>query len=400
VVRVTEWSVRSATEDDQAAIARLEATCFGAYLDPESRRPWQVMVADGGSVVVCDGSEIIGMACYLDLEMTVPGGAVVPTAGLSGVAVAPTHRRRGVLRAMYHELHDRIARAGYPIAALTASEGGIYGRFGYGPATIERGLSVQRRFAQFHPKAPDGGQVRLVRPGDHREQLIDIYERWRHLTPGGLARPDTLWDDLLADREGDRDGGTAWFGLLHPDGCALYRVRHGDTMVARVEALTAVTPQAHAALWRTLLGLDLMEQVQIDTHPADPLPYLLIDSRQARTTSAVDALWLRLMDVPAALQARRYLADLSVVMNVRDGFRSDGGCFALEVQDGKARCVPTDAQADLELDLDVLSSIYLGVHNVLDLAAADRIRSRDRSLLVQADLAFRSDVPAELGFHF
>lgn len=358
------------------------------------------MVADGGSVVVCDGSEIVGMACYLDLEMTVPGGAVVPTAGLSAVAVAPTHRRRGVLRAMYDELHDRIAGADYPIAALTASEGGIYGRFGYGPATIERSISVQRRFAQFHPDAPDDGQVRLVRPGDHRDQLVDIYERWRHLTPGGLACPDALWDDLLADRESDRDGGTAWFGLLHPDGCALYRVRHGETMVARVEEFTAVTPQAHAALWRALLGLDLMEQVQLDTCPSDPLPYLLTDSRQVRTTSQVDSLWLRIMDVPAALEARRYLADLSVVVGISDHFRSDGGCFALDVQGGQARCVPTEAPADLEFDLDVLGSIYFGVHTVLDLAAANRIRARNRGLLVQADLAFRSDVPAEIGFHF
>lgn len=351
-------------------------------------------------MVVYDDTELVGMARYIDLEMTVPGGAVLPTAGLSAVAVAPTHRRRGLLRAMYDELHDRISQAGYPMAALTASEGGIYGRFGYGPATIERTLSVQRRFAHFHPDAPDVGGVRLVRPGEHRDQLEEIYERWRHLTPGGLARPSVLWDDLLADRETSRDGGTAWFAFLHTDGYAVYRVRHGEAMVARVEALTAVTPQAHAALWRALLGLDLMEQVQIDTYPSDPLPYLLVDSRQVRTTSQEDSLWLRIMDVPAALEARRYPADLSVVLEIGDDFRSDGGRFVVHVRDGVAHCAPTDAPADLEFDLDVLGSIYLGVHTVLELAAANRIRCPDRHKLVQADLAFRSDVPAELGFGF
>jgi predicted acetyltransferase len=397
---VSQWTVRSATEDDQTAMLRLAATGFGAFNDPESRPPWRVMAADGGSVVVSEDGDIVGMARYLDMRLTVPGGAVLPAGGVSAVVVAPTHRRRGLLRAMYVELHDRIAWAGYPIAALTASEGGIYGRFGYGPATGERSLSVHRRFAQFHPDVPDGGGVRLVRPGDHREQILDIYERWRRATPGGLACPDVLWDDVLADRDTDRGGGTAWFGFLHADGCALYRVRHGETMVAKVEAMFTVTPGAHAALWRALLGLDLMDQVQIDTHPADPLPYLLVDARQVRTTLEVDALWLRIMDVPAALEARNYLADLRVVIEVGDEFRSDGGCFALQVRDGVAQCRPTDAPADMELDLDVLGSIYLGSHTVLDLAAANRIRCHDRQLLVQADLAFRSAVPARLGFHF
>lgn len=397
---VSQWSVRSPTKGDQPAMSRLAATCFGQYTEPESQPPWRAMAADNGWVVVDDGSEIVGMACYLDLALTVPGGAVVPTAGVSAVAVAPTHRRRGLLRAMYSELHERVAGRQYPIAALTASEGGIYGRFGYGPATSERGLSVQRRFARFHTDAFDDGQVRLVSPAEHRDQLIDIYERWRQITPGGLACPEVLWDDLLADREGDRGGGTAWFALLHPDGCALYRVRHGETMVARVEALTAVTPAAHAALWRTLLGLDLIEQIQIDTYPADPLPYLLVDSRQVRTTSQVDALWLRIMDVPAALEARCYLADLDVVLDVGDGFRSDGGRFALKVRDGAARCTPTDAPADITMDLDVLGNIYLGSNSVLELLAANRIRCHDNELALRVDAAFRSAVPAELGFHF
>jgi predicted acetyltransferase len=149
-----------------------------------------------------------------------------------------------------------------------------------------------------------------------------------------------------------------------------------------------------------LLGLDLVDEVRVDTHPADPLPYLLMDSRQVRTTSMVDALWLRIMDVPAALQARTYVADLDVVLEIGDGFRSDGGRFALSVRDGSARCVPSDAEADLVMDSDVLGSLYLGVHSALDLAAAQRIRYRDRNALIQVDLAFRSAVPAELGFHF
>ncbi len=358
------------------------------------------MVADDGGVVVCDGTDIVGMAIYLDLRLTVPGGTVLPVAGLSWVAVAPTHRRRGLLRAMYTELHQRIADAKYPIAALTASEGGIYGRFGYGPATIEQELAVERRFAQFHADVPDPGGVRLVKPAEHRDEFAAIYERWRLETPGGLIRPQALWDDLLADRDNTRGGGSEWFALLHPDGYALYRVHGEDPMTVRVHEVTAATADGHAAIWRALIGLDLMDKIVIGTHPGDPLPYLLTDPRRARTISYGDDLWLRIMDVPAALAARRYQADLSAVIEVSDRFRSDGGRFVLEVRDGRAHCVPTDAPGEVAMDIDVLGSLYLGAHRASAFAAANRLRANDSVLIHQIDAAFVSDVPAELGFGF
>ena len=128
-----------------------------------------------------------------------PGGAVLPMAGVSGVAVSPTHRRRGVLRAMFAELHGRMGD--YPIAGLQASEAGIYGRFGYGPAMVEHKLTVDRREARFFADVPDPGGVRIVEAAAHREQLADIYERWRLQTPGGLNSPRQMWDEVLADRE-------------------------------------------------------------------------------------------------------------------------------------------------------------------------------------------------------
>lgn len=396
----TALEIRSATDADWPAISLLDATSFGRFGHPESLTAWRSLMPTDGTVLACDGRDIVGMAHYLDLRLTVPGGAVLPVAGVTIVAVAPTHRRRGVLRAMYTELHHRIAQARYPIAGLTASEGGIYGRFGYGPATVVQELSVDRRFTRFRDDAPDPGGVRLVRPSEHRDDFAGIYERWRARTPGGLVRPQALWDELLADRENVRGGGTELFAFLHPDAYALYRVHGDDPMTVRVWEITAATADAHIAMWRALLGLDLMEKVVYGTHPADPLPYVLTDPRLARTTEFADDLWLRIMDIPTALEARTYQSELSAVLEVSDGFRSDGGRFAVQIRDGRARCTPTDAPADVQMELDVLGSLYLGAHRASSFAAANRLHSKDSDLTRRIDAAFVSDVPAELGFGF
>ena len=396
----TSLEIRSATDADWPAIALLDATSFGRFGHPESLTAWRSLMATDGTVLACDGDNVVGMAHYLDMRLTVPGGAVLPMAGVTLVGVAPTHRRRGILRAMYTELHDRIASAGYPLAGLTASEGGIYGRFGYGPATVEQEVTVDRRFARFRDDAPDPGGVRIVKPGDHRAEFEDIYERWRRRTPGGLVRPTALWDELLADRDRVRRGGTEWYAFLHRDGYALYRVYGDDPMFVRVGELIAATTDAGIALCRALLGLDLMETVVFGTHPDDSLPYLLTDHRLARVTHVEDALWLRIMDIPTTLEARTYCADLSTVIEISDEFRSDGGRFALEVRDGRARCTPTSAEPDIRMGLDVLGSLYLGAHKASSFAGANRLHASELGLIARLDATFVSDVPAVLGYGF
>lgn len=370
----------------------LAAASFTDFVGPEAANALRALVPDDGAVVVRDGPDVVAMALYLDLRLTVPGGAVLPTAGLSFVAVAPTHRRRGLLRTMCTELHNRISASGYPMAALFASEGGIYGRFGYGPATILHELTVDRRFAGFHADASGAGTVRLVRPTEHRGAFEAIYERWRTQVPGGLLRPKVLWDGLLTERDpAERE----CYALVHPDGYALYRVDRTDLKLARVGEFRAVTADARGALWRALLGLDSMERVSILTRPDDPLPFLLTDTRLARTTWCQDGLWLRIMDVPATLEARSYAGELTTVLEV-----SGAGRFALEIGDGRARCTPTDADPEMVLGRDVLGSLYLGVHRASTFAAANRLRAKDSQLVRRFDAAFVSDVPAETAFEF
>ncbi|MCV7414873.1 enhanced intracellular survival protein Eis [Mycolicibacterium litorale] len=392
--------LRSVTDGDWAQMVRLDATNFGHVVDPSALAAWRTLIPDHGALVVADGPDVVGQSLYADLQLTVPGGAVLPVAGITWVSVAPTHRRRGLLRAMFTELHDRIAAAGLPVAALTASEGGIYGRFGYGPATVRHEWAVDRRLTRFRSDAPDAGGVRIVTPSEHLDAFTAVYDRWRRITPGGLARPRALWDDLFADRDEDRAGGSPLFAFLHADGYVLYRNHGAGPRHVRVVDFKAATPEAHVALWRALCGMDLMERIEIGTHPADPLPYLLTDGRVVRTTGAADDLWLRLMDIPAALQARTYDDDLSVVLEVDDAFRGDGGRFALQIRDGRAVCAPTGAAPDVTLDLDVLGALYLGGHRATAFAAANRLRTNDSDTVRRIDRAFASAVPAELGFAF
>jgi predicted acetyltransferase len=161
-----------------------------------------------------------------------------------------------------------------------------------------------------------------------------------------------------------------------------------------------VTPQAHIALWRVLLGMDLIETVTVWTYPGDVLLYLLTDPRLVRTVGVEDTLRLRMLDVPAVLEARSYAADVSTVLAISDPVLGGGGRYALDVHDGKARCVATDAAADVHTELSVLGSLYMGGHRASAFAVANRLRSSDSELVAQLDAAFATDVPAELGYGF
>ncbi|MGV9733698.1 enhanced intracellular survival protein Eis [Rhodococcus aetherivorans] len=394
-------TIRTATDDDWPALELLDSVAFGYHPIDADRTLLRPMFRTENIVVATERGTPIGQALYLDMELTVPGGHQVPACGVSWVSVAPTHRRRGVLRAMFTELHRRMEATGAPLAALTASDAGIYGRFGYGPATLATEVTVDRRFARFREDVPDPGGVALADAATAAGRLPELYDRWRLRTPGAQARPKAHWDYTFADPEERRDGASALFFLVHRDGYATFRRKGPDAEpVAVVEELVAITDDAHAALWRTLCGLDLTHRIETVQHPDDPLRLLLTDYRLPRTTSRVDELWLRIMDVPAALTARDYAADLDTVLTVRDPFRSAGGTFALTVRNGRARCVRTDSAPVITLDLDALSALYLGAHRARTFAAAGRVEARSAGDIDDLDRAFDVARPAMLGWHF
>ncbi|MRH91408.1 GNAT family N-acetyltransferase [Nocardia sp. SYP-A9097] len=394
-------TLRSATESDLPAIVELAEVCFGMRYDQPEIDNMPGLFPTERAIVAVDDGQIVGHTVDRTMTVTVPGEATIQACGVSAVTVAPTHRRRGILRALYTEQHARTEAEGVPLTMFTASEGTIYGRFGYGPATAGTTVTIDRKQAEFRSGTPDPGGVRTAKLADSHDHLREVYDRWRRLVPGAQIRPEANWNMWFADPERYRDGASTLFALTHPDGYVLYRrqwVEHES--IASVAEFRAVTPEAHIALWRVLLSLDLLDRLEVDLTDDDPLPWLVTNPRLVRTKHRFDGLWARIMDVPQALSARTYRTDLDLVLGVADPFRDAGGTFALRVRDGVAECEPTARPADLELGIDVLSSLYFGAHRARVFASANRIHAKDAAVLRAFDSAFVGDRDPELGWFF
>ncbi len=381
--------LRRATAADLPAIALVDGRAFGFHYSEQDLDDLRGFLDLDRFLMALDGDEIVGTAGSYEFAVTPPGGEPIPAEGVTWVSVAAHHRRRGVLRAMITELHRGYADAGIPLALLTASEGSIYGRFGYGTATADRSVEIDRRRATFRPDAPDPGGVRYAETDEVRERVPDIHRNWCARQPGALSRSAAWWDFLLRDREHQRRGTTARFHLLHPDGYAAYRM---DGATCRVVDFFAATDEAHVALWRLLLALDLVSTITTYAVPADdPLPWLLTDARAVRTEGVSDGMWARVLDVPAVLGARRYAVDLDAVLQVRDPLLDRGGRFRLRGGPDGAECVPTTDAPDVHVDVRALGSLTFGGPRALTLARAGLIGAEDEAVLRRLDAACTAD---------
>lgn len=391
-------TLRRATAADLPEIARVDGRAFGFHYEDSDLDDLTLIFDPGRFVLAVEGGEIVGVAGSFGFDVTPPGGAPIPAEGVTWVSVAVTHRRRGILRTMLGELHRGYAAAGTPVALLTASEGGIYGRFGYGVATVDRQVEIDRRRAVLRADVPDPGGVRHAEPDEVAKLVPDIHRRWCARQPGAISRSDAWWRFALLDRAHQRRGGTARFHLLHPDGYAAYRM---DSGTCRIVDLFAVTDQARTALWRILLALDLVTTISTDTVTADdPLPWMLTDARPVRTTSVADNLWVRVLDTPAVLAARRYAVEIDAVLQVHDPDGFAAGRFRLRGGPDGAECSPTDAAADLRIDVPALSALAFGGVRAHTLARAGRITGDDPGLLRRVDAACVADREPYAGTRF
>jgi predicted acetyltransferase len=363
----------------------------------------------GRSLGAFDGDRIVGTFRSMRRDITVPGGAVLRTDAVTNVTVTSTHRRRGLLTRMMRADLDAAVGRGEALAILDAAEYGIYGRFGFGPCTGLTAYTIDvRRSGGLRPDLPpSAGSVELLSMAEVRKYGPELHERFRRGQVGAIDRPSTVWRLITGElRHPAHPGWQEPTAVLHrapdgtPDGLALYSVddvwRHGDsydTLTVRDVLATGAT--AAVELWRHLFSVDWIATVKVDNvAPDDPLPLLLRNPRACvpHEDSTADWIWLRVLDVPAALGARRYDAPGRLVLDVADRMGYAEGRYALEVdQDGTGSVSATADPADLSLDVSALGTRYLGAQTAHRLAAAGLVREERPGAAARADRMLRTD---------
>lgn len=332
-------------------------------------------------------------------RLTVPGGADVPTAAVTVVTVHPPYRRRGLLRAMMTHQLEQVARRGEPLAALWASESLIYGRFGYGPATSRAVLSGTNRRLGFLPGVGAAGSVDEVTREEFLRIAPGLHESMRPERPGTMVRDQGVWEFAVFDQEFARRGGTEIRYVVHydkagdADGFATYRFHEkfdaepeGEI---RIREVWAEDPAAYAGLWRYLLDLDLARTFRLWSAPVDePLRHLVTDAR-AVVTSVTDNLYVRVVDVEAALAAREYAAGVDLVIEVDDPLlAANSGRWRLVTDGSTAQVTRVTSAPDLSMGILELSTIYLGGVSLATLHRARRVTEHTTGAVAAAATAF------------
>ncbi|MCP4305879.1 MAG: GNAT family N-acetyltransferase [bacterium] len=397
------FEIRTLLREQIPACRQALAAGFGYDSDPDDEAATERFDAIFGTeraFPAFDGNEIVGTGSDLELNVTVPGGAQVPMSGLTIITVRPTHTRQGVLTAMMREHVDRARKRGEPLGGLWASEVPIYGRFGYGPATLMHGIKFDARLAGRGGSEP-GVTVRLA-GGDEAETVLpQLYNRAMKTRPGMYKRSEDWWKyRLFHDPEKHRDGASA---LRHavaerngePIGYVTYRQKASWDLLSegelRIRELIPVDDAAYRALWHYAANIDLFPIVKYWSNPVDdPLPLIMRDGRTVVTTDYSDGLWVRLIDVADALVKRSYSGTGSVVISIADQFCPwNEGTYRLVVDDGTAACEKVAAEPDVAMDVNTLGAMYLGGRDAVSFARAGRIEG-DAAAVARFGTLFRS----------
>ncbi|GAA3453996.1 GNAT family N-acetyltransferase [Dactylosporangium matsuzakiense] len=343
---------------------------------------------------------LVGGSAMLAMDITVPGPRAVPMGGVTATAVVATHRRRGLLRGMMQAMFDAALARGEALAGLSASEGGIYGRYGFGPATRRTRWEIERAEAAFADPAPTGGDLELVGAAAARAAWPQVHALVRRERVGELSPQPGRWDRLS-----DESSGTAgpMRYLVHRtggavDGIAQFRlpwsstVEHTGTLV--VEALEAASPDAYRALWGLLLDFDLTRRVVAPARPVDePLRWMLRSPRAMRVTRQSDSLWLRILDLAGAIGSRQYTGETGLTVEVPPDPMCPGnaGVWRLDLGPSGGSCVRTGAAPEVTIGIQALGSLFLGGHSAALLAAAGLIRERRAGAVAALGRALRHD---------
>jgi predicted acetyltransferase len=394
---MSEYVLRAPGADDVDAFTQVLRDAFGEPGAPDPTSTYRTIVELPRNHVVEHDGQIVATAGIFTRDLTVPG-AMLPVAHVTGVAVSAAHTRRGLLRRM---MTAQLTTAPEAVAALWASEGRIYQRFGYGMAAHNVSLRADRRELSLRvPPAP--GTLRSAVPADVRKELSQVYSRVLPGRPGWSSRSETMWTHLTADPENRRHGQTASRAVLFEgpgggvDGYALYRIRpswddNGPKQEVNVAELVAATPEAYAELYRFLLRIDLARTLVQGQAAVDEPVFHLVDEPRQLGGKIGDGLWVRILDLPRALTARRYAAPIDVVFEVTDTLlEANAGRWRLRAGAGGAlvTCSRADGDPDFTLDIADLAAVYLGGTRLGALHLAGRIREHRPGAVAATSTAF------------
>ncbi|MFI9587159.1 GNAT family N-acetyltransferase [Streptomyces sp. NPDC052236] len=339
-------------------------------------------------------------------QLTAVGGAALPASAVSNVTVSPTHRRRGLLsRLMAADLAESKER-GDVVSTLIAAEYPIYGRYGFGPATWTTEWAIDVPRAGLDPRwsgPADGGRIDLVDGTDvrklgpelherlaaRRHGVVNRDERWWQLTTGQVRKASHPWTEpyyaVYRSAAGEVEGYLAY----HADD--VWGDAKQPLNTASVHDMIALTPGAERALWHFVCSVDWITTVKTGHRaPDDLLPLLLPDPRAAKILTHADFLWVRILDVVRALEARTYDMAATLVLEVRDDAGLAGGQFRLDASPDGAVCAPTAQSPDLTLDIRELGALFLGDESAVRLAELGRVDEETPGAVGVAERVFRT----------
>lgn len=350
------------------------------------------------SVCAFDGDEMVGTCGAFTFDLTVPG-STLGMGGTTMVTVQPTHRRRGVLNAMMQAHLKEMKDQGEPLAGLWASESSIYGRYGYGYAVEGSFIKIDAKELIFTNNTQKGS-VNLIESDESAKSFPDIYERIRQTRPGVLSRSTAWWDArVFHDPQHRREGKSAKRFAVYevdgkPQGYAIFRQKadwewegfsHG---IIHVEEVITATDEAHQAIWKFLTNIDLFTLVRYWNAPVDdPLMWRITDPRRIQRYNT-DSLWIRIIDIKAALEGRSYSSEGRLVFDIQDEFMpANSGKYELTTSCDESQCQPTTADADITLSATSLGALYLGGNRFSTLAHAGLVQGTPEALAI-ADKMF------------
>jgi predicted acetyltransferase len=403
---VTDFVIRPVEGGELRAAA--DVFVGSLHMPPVADERWKYLEGayePGRTLGAFAGEALIGTALAWGSTLTVPGGANVPMAAVTGVGVRADHTRRGILTELMRQQLGDIAAAGEVFAGLHASEPTIYGRFGYGVATRASTVRVHAPRARMRPEVPTAGTVRLITVDEAMALLPEAYSRLRPARAGVIGRPPVWWVIGYENRAAHCYFRAAahydQYGVI--DGFVGYRTAPFPSDDPRVGAAIAVidfaaaTQQVENDLWRFLVGIDLIEEVTVYLRPMDdPLDAMLVDPYAIRGEDD-DDLWVRIVDVPAALAARTYGPADPIVVEVVDTLLPDNSGRYLISPHGTER---TEAPATVTMNAETLAMVYVGTWRPSALAAVGRLTAHDPAALPAADRLFGTDRPAWCGSMF